>query len=90
MRIYAHDEWVVGEPYKFNEQHNGLIVNTKETDNVLKVISSPQDYIYTDDILVYNKEKAVECVVNGKTYIAVDLDNIIARIDLEEGEENNG
>ena len=89
MKIYAHNCWVIGEPYKFNEQHNGLIINGKETNNVLKVISASYDY-YTDEILVYNKEKAIECVIGDKTYIAIELADIIAHIDLSEGEENNG
>lgn len=89
MRIIAQNYWVIGEPYKLNEQHNGLIVNNKEANNILKVISARYDYI-GNEILVYDKEKAVECVINGKTYIAIYPEDIIAQIDLEEGEENNG
>lgn len=90
MKISAHTDWVIGEPYKFNEQHNGLIINNQETDNVLEVISSGEDYIYEGDILMYNKDKAIKCVIDDKTYIAIKLDDVVARINLDEGEENNG
>jgi hypothetical protein len=90
VRIIAQNYRIIGEPYKFKETHNSLIVNTKETENIIKVISSHSSYVHLDEILVYNKEKAIECIINGKTYIAIKYDDIIARIDLEEGEENNG
>ena len=89
MKITAQNYRVIGEPYHFKEESNGLIIH-KETENVLKVISSHSIYIHLDEILVYDKEKAIECVIDGKTYIAIKPDDIIARIDLEEGENNNG
>lgn len=87
MKIYASNNWVVGEPYTFNKQHNGLIINNEETDNILKVVASDIYSIYIDDLIIYNKDKAIKNVIGGKTYIAVNLDDVIARIDLEEGEE---
>jgi predicted ATP-grasp superfamily ATP-dependent carboligase len=89
MKIYTYGGWVIGEPYKFNKQHNGLIINNKESDNVLSVVSAPDNY-YVDKIVVYNKEKAVECVIGEKAYVAVDINDIIAQVNLDEGEENNG
>lgn len=90
MKIYAHTDWVVGEPYTFNKQHNGLIINNEETDNVLKVISSAENHIAKGDILMYNTKTATKYIIGGKTYIAVNIDDIVALIDLDEGEENNG
>lgn len=89
MKIYTYGAWIIGEPYKFNKQSNGLIIHNKESDNVLSVVSAPDSY-YVDKILAYNKDKAIECVIGDKTYIAVDANDVIAEIHLDEGGENNG
>ena len=86
MRISAKNDYIVGTPYKFNEQHNDLIITHKETDNVIQVVSSNASMYQRDDIIVYNKEKAIECMINGETYIAFQYDGVIAKIYTKEDE----
>lgn len=85
MKIYAKNDYIIGIPYKFNEQHNDLIITCRESDNVLQIVSAdsyPSMY-REDDIIVYNKEKAIECTINGETYIAIRYDGVIAKIDTK-------
>lgn len=89
MKIIAQNYRIIGEPYEFLKGGSNLIVH-KEIGNVLKVISSHSSYVDLNEILVYDKKEAIECVIDGKTYIAIKPADIIARIDLDKGEENNG
>ena len=53
MRISAKNDYIIGTPYKFNEQHNDLIITHRETDNVIQVVSSNASMYQRDDIIVY-------------------------------------
>lgn len=86
MRISAKNDYIIGTPYKFNEQHNDLIITHRETDNVIQVVSSNASMYQRDDIIVYNKEKAIECIIDGETYIAFQYDGVIAKIYTKENE----
>lgn len=84
MEIYALKKYVIGEKYTLDKQSSVIITNTN-TDTLMKVVSSDTIAIYDGDIIMYKKGRESECVLNGKTYIVVHLDDIVARI-VEEDE----
>ena len=86
MKIIAQNDYVIGKPYK-SEEKNGLIIANRNYDNIVVVISRPYGIAVTlsiGDIIIYNKDKAIELNIDGVTYIAFKLEDMIAHIKEEE------
>ena len=82
MKIYAKNDYIIGKPYKSNE-NNGLIITNKNDDNIVEIISY-STYgvgIKTGDVIVYNKDKAIELYIDGVTYIAFKFEDVVACIE---------
>jgi co-chaperonin GroES (HSP10) len=88
MRVEASDGRIVCVPYQFEKQNGGLVVTTNRCDNIAKVINSKSVGVQPNDIVVYDKKKAMEFVVDRKTYIVFSCDGMLAHI-REEEETNN-
>lgn len=89
MRVEASVGRVVCVPYQLEEQNSGLIVTNKKNDNIAMVIDSQTMRVQPNDIIVYDKEKAREFTVDGKTYITFSCDGVLAHIREEEEVDND-
>ena len=89
MKIYARNYNVVCEPYKpQNQTSNSLLIDISNSNNIAKIIDI--DPIYDDcaydcgDIIVYDEQYAIKCVLCGKEYIIVGTSDIYATIKEDE------
>ena len=93
MKLYARNGYLICEPYEVTKQNsNSLLIKNNDSDNIAKIIEKENHNTIYDyeikceinDIILYNKDKAKECVVDGKKYIIVDMADIFAVIGEEE------
>ena len=82
MKIYARNDYVICKPYK-SEEKSGLIIANRNCDNIAVVVATNAMTINVNDILIYNKEKAMELNIDGVTYIAFRWEDVIAHIEEE-------
>ena len=89
MRVEANAGRIVCVPHQLEEQNSSLIVTNKKCDNIEQVIDSRSIGVQPNDIVVYDKNKAVEFAMNGQTYIVFAHDGVLAHIRKEEETTND-
>ena len=78
--------YVIGEPYKTKPEEHSLIVNDKDTDCLMKIISTDGYSIDFNpgDIVWYDIENAKKYRLGNKDYVVILESDIITKIEPED------
>lgn len=78
MTLIAKNEYIIGKAYKINAENNAIVVNNRDTNCLIKVVSS-FNYEW-GDILLVDKNHTESYTIAGEEYIAVKNDYVIAQV----------